>query len=103
MNQDVALWALGILCALVGTLGTIVLTRVQRQGDDTNRKVTAQGESMARMETLAASLDRHVQSLLQWRNDVQQREITSKEAEILELRRERDADDRRNGLPDRRA
>lgn len=102
MNQELALWALGILCALVGTLMLIVLTRVLKQGDDTNDKVTKQGETLTRVDTSVQSLSVRVSSLDEWRSQLLQREINEQAAEILELRRERGDGERRHGAPDRR-
>lgn len=39
MEKDVALWAIGLLCSFIGALLLILLNRILRQGDDTNKKV----------------------------------------------------------------
>lgn len=81
------LWALGVLCSLVGALMLIILTRVLKQGDDTNAKVTNQGVTLARMEASYASLDLRVTSLHDWRNELQKRELERAVDELAEERR----------------
>lgn len=87
--QDVALWAMGILCALIGALLLIILTRVLKQGDDTNTKVTAQGVTMARVEAAIANHEGRIESLHLWRNKLQEREFERAEAEVERLQEER--------------
>lgn len=47
MSLEVALWGIGVLWALASALGFAILGSVQRQGRDTNVKVTTQGEMLA--------------------------------------------------------
>lgn len=89
MNQELALWIIGILLAVVGFL----LVRVLKQGDDTNKKVTDQGIAIARLEGLHARVD----SLDDWRSRVLERAADAAEERARELEAER-----RHGPPDRR-
>lgn len=87
MTQELALWIIGILLAVVGFL----VVRVLRQGDDTNEKVSALGLAVARLEGLHARVD----SLDEWRARTQQRALEMAEARAVEA-------ERRHGPPDRR-
>lgn len=93
MNQELALWIIGILLAVVGFL----LVRVLKQGDDTNKKVTAQGESFARLETTVGHLTTDVRGLKEWRQVLTDRALEAAEERARELEAER-----RHGPPDRR-
>ncbi len=91
MTQETLLWLGGIGATLVGSLSLILLTRVLKQGDDTNKKVTDQGLAIARLEGLPARVD----SLDEWRNRMQQRALELAEERAIEA-------ERRLGPPDRR-
>ncbi len=84
--QDLYLWALGILTTIVGTLMLIILSRVLKQGDDTNQKVTTQGSTLARMEQSVSTLDGRVSDLHQWKNEQMAKEARLAADEILRLR-----------------
>ena len=75
MSQDVLLWVGGIAASVIGALCLILLTRVLRQGDDTNSKVTRQGESIARMEESQKEVVRRLGSLEEWRNRELERQL----------------------------
>lgn len=47
MNTEIALWALGIFATLAMSLAFAILASVQRQGRDTNVKVTQIAETQA--------------------------------------------------------
>ncbi len=95
-DLSIWLWALGVLCTLVGALMLIILGRVLKQGDDTNAKVTAQGVTLARVETAIASHETRLNSLHDWRNKLQERELADAAAEVSELRaRQREVDEER--------
>lgn len=100
MNQDVLLWVGGVAVTLVGTLSLILLTRVLRTTDDTNRKVTEQGVSFARLEISVGHLIADVRSLNDWRQDVTNRalEVAEQRARLLEAERRSGPTDRR-GIP----
>lgn len=69
---DLSLWVIGLLCSFIGALLLILLTRVLKQGDDTNKKIDIvagvqgeQGIAIAEIKTtlhgangLAAKVDR---------------------------------------------
>lgn len=85
-NQDVFLWALGVLATLVGALMLIILNRVLKQGDDTNSKVTSQSATLARVETSVSQLDGRVSDLHAWKNEQTRKEAEAAAEEILRLR-----------------
>lgn len=89
VQLPVALWAVGILLSFIGALMLIVLNRVLAQGDDTNKKVTSQGEKLATVISNVGSLDERVNSLHRWRNELQARELEQAQRELEEERRRR--------------
>lgn len=94
MNQTVALWALGILATIVGSLSLVLLNRVLQQGDDTNRKVTEQGVAFARLESTVSALHTRVNSLDDWRSRMQQRALDDAAERVKELERRQGPTDR---------
>lgn len=87
-ESDLYLWAIGILCSLIGALMLIILKRVLDQGDDTNSKVTAQSSTLARVEQSVANLDGRVNDLHAWKNEQMKKEAQVAAAEIMELRKQ---------------
>lgn len=54
MSESYAIWLLGAVVTIAVTLALGILNRLQRQGDDTNKKVTAQGEVLSGLVTSSA-------------------------------------------------
>lgn len=86
-TPPVAMWVIGLLCSFIGAILLVLLNRVIGQGDDTNKKVTAQGEMLARLSDNVENLERRVTSLHEWRNMVQERELVRAQKELDEERR----------------
>lgn len=101
MNQEIALWALGGLAAVVGSLSLVILNGVRKTSDDTNRQVNALTVDNASMKASHIGLTSRVDALDRWRVEEQQRQLHAAEKRIAELERERE-DDRRDGPSDRR-
>lgn len=89
MNQDIALWGLGVLATIVGTLMLIILNRVLNQGDDTNKKVTEQGVTLAKMDGAITAHETRLNALHEWRNELQRRELEKANEDLAEERRNR--------------
>jgi hypothetical protein len=80
MSQDVLLWVGGIAASIVGTLGLILLTRLLRQGDDTNSKVTALTEANAVLAESHRGVVQRVGSLEEWRLTETERQLADARA-----------------------
>lgn len=96
MTQEVLLWIGGIAAAIIGTLGLVLLRRVLDALDRVDKKVTAQGESFARLETNVGHLTTDVRSLNTWRQDVSARALAAAEQRAIEAERRLGPADRRN-------
>ena len=94
----VSLWVIGMLCSFIGALLLILLSRVLKQGDDTNGKVTNQGVTLSRMEISVADLYTRVNVLHDWRTAVNSENLAKVVEELAVERRKntRRADDREN-------
>lgn len=86
MNLQVALWGLGILATILVGLSLGILARIQKQGDDTNTKVTALAETTARLQSSSENVTGEVARLRE-RYDVQNGQL-SKMSGARELARE---------------
>lgn len=88
MNQEVTLWVLGILCAVIGTLMLIMLNRLMKQGDETNTLVIEQGKVLVKVATTTDVIHGRVTSLEDWRTTSLQAEVNAAARELIELRLE---------------
>lgn len=87
MSQEIWLAALGILCSVIGGLMLLLMGRVLKQGDDTNKKVTDQGVTLAEVKTSVTSHEARLNSLHEWRNELQRRELDKATRELEDERR----------------
>lgn len=76
MNIEIVLWVGGALLSVIGVLALIVLKDVKQQGADTNKKVTHQGELMARMDENHKEHGRRIGALETWRSSELERQIS---------------------------